>query len=111
MTVQASDIVLLPFPFTDLSARKLRPVLVLRDPDARGDFLAIQVTSKAGHPGALELIPAHFALNPLDKTSYVRPDKLFTLNTAEVVRRDSRLQPEAFEQFKAAVCRHIGCRI
>lgn len=38
------DIVLLRFPFTDLSGAKLRPVLVLTAPNAQGDFLSVQVT-------------------------------------------------------------------
>jgi mRNA interferase MazF len=39
-----SEIVLLPFPFTDLSATNRRPVLVLKEGNAQGDFLAAQIT-------------------------------------------------------------------
>ena len=44
---RAGDVVLLPFPFTDLSATKKRPVLLLSDEDSLGDFLALAVTSGA----------------------------------------------------------------
>ena len=43
---QPSEIVLLPFPFSDLSSTKLRPVLVLLASNLQGDFLAAQVTSQ-----------------------------------------------------------------
>ncbi len=38
---QPSEVVLLPFPFTDLSASKKRPVLILEKPNFQGDFLAV----------------------------------------------------------------------
>ena len=52
----AGQVVVLPFPFSDLSRHKYRPVLVLADA-CRGDWIACQITS-----------------NPY----YVRPGKLFT---------------------------------
>ncbi len=38
------QVILLPFPFSDLSAQKLRPALVLADA-GRGDWLMAQITS------------------------------------------------------------------
>jgi mRNA interferase MazF len=38
------DLLLVPFPFTDLSATKRRPVLALTDADSYGDFVALPVT-------------------------------------------------------------------
>jgi hypothetical protein len=40
------DLLLVPFPFTDLSAAKRRPVLALTAPDTYGDFMALPVTSR-----------------------------------------------------------------
>jgi mRNA interferase MazF len=45
---EAGDLVLLPFPFSDLTSMKRRPVLLLTAPDAHGDFVACPVTSRAG---------------------------------------------------------------
>ena len=45
MNVEPGDIISIPFPYTDLSTRKRRPVLVLTFPDNRGDFISLPVTS------------------------------------------------------------------
>jgi hypothetical protein len=43
---ERGDLLLVPFPFTDLSAAKRRPVLALTGPDGYGDFIALPVTSR-----------------------------------------------------------------
>lgn len=106
---EPSDIVLLPFPFTDLSSSKRRPVLVFSLPDRRGDFLAVQLTSQPGHDGALEIGTADLGLGTLPKATWLRPEKVFTLNTSLVVQRAGQLTPEAFVRCRAAVCAVLGC--
>ena len=43
---ERGDLLLIPFPFTDLSAAKRRPVLALTAADSFGDFIALAVTSR-----------------------------------------------------------------
>jgi mRNA interferase MazF len=105
-----SEIVLLPFPFTDLSATKRRPVLVLKAGNAQGDFLAVQITSQLGYRPAVRLIAEDFELGGLPKESMVRPDKVFTLNKALIVRRVGKLTPSGFERILDAVCQQVGCQ-
>lgn len=71
-------VVLVRFPFSDLSGAKLRPALVLADAGC-GDFLLCQITSNPyGDPRAVELTPADFATGSLQRVSFARPEKLFT---------------------------------
>ncbi len=51
MTPEPGDIVLIPFPFSDLSTSKRRPVLALTSPDRHGDFIAVGITSVAQQAG------------------------------------------------------------
>lgn len=76
------QVVLLPFPFSDLSAQKLRPALVLADAD-RGDWVLCQITSKAYADAlAVELLGSDFAHGGLQLVSYARPGKLFTAHAS-----------------------------
>jgi mRNA interferase MazF len=71
---------LVPFPFSDLSASKLRPALVLAE-SGRGDWICLQITSNPySDPKAIDLTAEDFTDGGLNRTSYVRPGKLFTAN-------------------------------
>jgi mRNA interferase MazF len=73
---EAGDLVLLPFPFSDLTSTKRRPVLMLTAPDAQGDFVACPVTSRAGWLYARLLSLDDLAEGALPLVSWVRTDKV-----------------------------------
>lgn len=105
----AGDIVLLPFPFTDLSAAKKRPVLVLSDEDGLGDFLVLAITSQAGHAASLPLLQTDMRVGTLPKSSWVRTDKLFTLNRQLIVARFGQVRSEFLGKAHQAACTRLGC--
>jgi len=71
-------IVLIPFPFSDLSRTKLRPAIVLALA-GQDDFVLCQVTSNPySDPLAIALMDSSFARGSLARISFARPGKLFT---------------------------------
>jgi len=99
----AGEVVLIPFPFSDLSQAKLRPAVCLA-PAGRGDWVLCQVTSNDfGDPGAIPLDAADFASGGLRLVSYARPGKLFTANASLIVRSLGTLAPDSFERILMAV--------
>lgn len=79
-TPAVRSVVLVTFPFSDLSASKLRPAVVLADV-GRGDYILCQVTSNPyADPNAIRLGDSDFASGSLHHISYARPSKLFTTN-------------------------------
>ena len=78
----AAQVVVLPFPFSDLGGQKLRPALLLASA-GRGDWIACQITSNPfADPRAIEITDGDFLSGSLRHVSYVRPGKLFTANEA-----------------------------
>jgi mRNA interferase MazF len=88
---QPRDVVLMQFPFSDLSARKPRPALVWADA-GRGDWVLCQITSKPyGDPEAVPITDADFDVNGLQVPSFVRPAKLFTAHQSLMQATAGRL--------------------
>ena len=76
------SVVLVRFPFSDLSATKLRPAAVLAAVD-RDDWILCQITSNPyADTKAVEIIQSDFSSGSLSRVSYARPGKLFTASNA-----------------------------
>ena len=99
----AGAVVLVPFPFSDLSQAKLRPAVVLAHA-GRGDWILCQITSREyGDSQVITLSHASFAEGALRVKSYVRPGKLFTANRNLMVTEIGVLKSDVFEQIINAV--------
>ena len=96
-------VVLVRFPFSDLSQSKLRPAVVLADA-GRGDQILCQITSKRyGDAGAVELDHTAFASGSLRVVSYARPGKLFTASHELIASQPAVLTPDMFRRVVEAV--------
>lgn len=85
------DLLLLPFPFTDLSATKRRPVLALTAPDAYGDFIALAVTSRPQIEHAIPITSSDMISGALPVASWIRTNRVVTLNISLVVKTVGRV--------------------
>lgn len=96
----AGTVVLVPFPFSDLSATKLRPALVLAEA-GMGDWILCQITGNPySDPRALKLIVADFSVGSLSRVSYVRPGKLFTAHESLILQQMGRLRTAKFSEIR-----------
>lgn len=99
----AGDIIIVPFPFTDLSSNKIRPAVVLASV-GRGDWILCQITSNAyADINAIELTTTDFVSGGLRVTSYARPGKLFTANEKLFKGKEGKLKPKKLTEVKSAV--------
>ena len=103
VTPTAGSVVLVPFPFSDLSVSKLRPALALADA-TKGDWVLCQITSKPySDQRAMELSAASFEQGSLHLVSYARPGKLFTASQSLMVRQIGLLKDDALTQIIEAI--------
>ncbi len=102
------QVVLLPFPYSDLSAQKLRPALVLADA-GRGDWVLCQITSNPySDSTAIELNDTDFEHGNLQRVSYARPNKLFTANESLFRRPAGQLGAAAHARVVQAIIAMLG---
>lgn len=96
-------IVLIPFPFSDLTQTKVRPAVCLAKA-GRGDWILCQITSNPyGDPLALPLTSDDFASGGLHITSFARAAKLFTAHESLLIRSLGTLNSAAIERMLRAV--------
>lgn len=99
----AGDVVVLQFPFSDLSGSKARPAVILAAV-GRGDFIACQVTSNPdADPIAVELTASSFSAGGLRTVSYARPGKLFTAQRSVIAKVVARVNAGVQAQVRDAV--------
>ena len=85
------DVVVIPFPFTDLSDSKKRPAFVVADLPG-DDIIVCQITSKAkSDPFALPIGTPDFISGGLPTDSFIRPNKIFTADKNIIISVAGRL--------------------
>lgn len=101
------DVVVLPFPFSDLSANKRRPALVLASGEY-DDVILCQITSK-NKKGieAIEINEKDLQGGKLNVTSYARPRKLFTSDSGLILYKAGKIRKEKVKEVENAVCNAI----
>jgi len=103
MSLKKGDIVLVPFPFTDLTGTKLRPALILWVDDAGNDITLCFISSQNAtnlSPGEFVLDPsdAEFAATELKVISKVRVTRVVTLERRLITRRIGKLGANHIQQ-------------
>lgn len=96
-------VVMVAFPFSDLSQTKLRPAIVLADA-GRGDWVLCQITSNPYADARSVLLENRdFSIGSLQVASYARPGKLFTASDSLVRSEVGILRPTALKRVLTAV--------
>ena len=88
------DVVVIPFPFSDLTQSKRRPALVISELEG-DDLILCQITSQAIKDRyAILISDDDFKTGSLKQASNVRPNRIFTADSHIVLYRVGNLKIE-----------------
>ena len=95
ITFEAGDIVLVPFPFTNMSQIKPRPVLILSNTaynKSSFDFVCCGITSNLNNKDDSILLDSKDMENgTIPKKSRIKISKIFTLEKTLVIKKIGRV--------------------
>ena len=98
VTPAKGAVVLIRFPFSDLSQVKLRPAVALAHA-GRGDWILCQITSNPyGDSNAIPITDADLDVGALRVDSFARPGKLFTASNSLMVGQVGHLKSDVMDQ-------------
>ena len=101
------DIVVVSFPFSDLSHAKKRPSLVLASLEG-SDLILCQITSKFTKDNhSILLYETDFVKGSLRQTSSIRPNKLFTADVSIIMYKVGSISSKKFEEITEKLCKLI----
>ncbi|HEX8021614.1 type II toxin-antitoxin system PemK/MazF family toxin [Mucilaginibacter sp.] len=95
------DIVVIPFPFSDLSGSKKRPALVLADLQG-DDIILCQITSQQSKD-IYAIDQTDFANGSLPIASNIRPSRIFTADKKMIIRTAGTLKRTSFAKVSSAI--------
>ena len=81
--MKKGDIVLIPFPFTDLTGNKTRPAIILIESEE--DVTVCFITSQLNYKNEFDIAIQPSPLNGLKKPSIIRLSKLATIDKELVI--------------------------
>ena len=107
MNTRQCDVVLLPVPFSDQTARKVRPAIVVSNDGinaASDDVILIPLTSVIKDvPYSLIITQKSFAEGELIATSRARADKIFTAHKSIIRMKIGRIKPSVLAELKQEI--------
>ena len=97
------DVVVLPFPFSDLSESKKRPALVVAVLEG-DDIILCQITSEARIDRcSITLTSSEFKKGSLNLTSMIRPNKLFTADKSIILYKIGSLKESKIKEVEKGI--------
>lgn len=98
------EVVVIPFPFSDLTGSKRRPALVLADLPG-DDIVLCQITSQnsPNAPFVIPLATSGFASGSLPVASNIRPNRIFTADKNLIIKASGIVSATIYHQVFDAI--------
>lgn len=90
------DIIVVPFPYSDLQSKKVRPALILYS-DTSEDFIVLGITSQNTRKNSTKILDENFETGNLSVVSYVVHNKVATVNKRIIHKKIGALDRHTFK--------------
>jgi mRNA interferase MazF len=101
------EIVLVRYPFSDLSASKIRPAIIVGQLDRSSDYLIVPLTSRTAHLATGEFILKKWQEAGLNVASAVKQG-IYTINARLIVKSVGYLSTEDSKQVEQSLRQWLG---
>jgi mRNA interferase MazF len=106
MEIKQGDIIFIPYPFTDLSGVKKRPVVVISKSSRNENIIVAKITSVIRNDkNSFDLTTA--TINNLPKKSEVRTNELFTVSKQIVIKKLTALNNSSLNILVDEICKNF----
>jgi mRNA interferase MazF len=111
-SVLQKQVVLVPFPFSDLQGAKFRPVIVMSNNTYNAkfrDFIAIPLTSNPNsRDHTIPITSKDMATGSLPLASLAKVDKIFSLEQSLVRRTFGQVRQDVFDNVRSELFRLVS---
>ena len=107
MEIKQKELVLLPYPFSDLEGTKVRPALVVSNDILNrksDDCITVPLTTVIkDEPYSILIEPDDLSSGKLLKQSRIRIDKIFTVQKDLIIMKIGMINDKTFEKIKSEI--------
>ncbi|MBI4149242.1 type II toxin-antitoxin system PemK/MazF family toxin [Candidatus Woesearchaeota archaeon] len=111
MKVSQKDLVLLPYPFTDLERKKVRPALVISNDACNtrsADCMMVPLTTVMNDdPYSVIIEQKDLCSGTLIKQSRIRADKVFTVEKNKIIMKIGVLSDNVFDKIRLEIIKIV----
>ena len=102
------EVVLIPFPYSDLTGSKQRPALILSNKllNSTQDRICCLITSNPANE-CLEIKSEHFEEGKLPFKSWVKPQRLFTIDKRIIRKKLCKINKKFHEEILRRINRYL----
>ena len=106
-SLSKNEVILVRYPFSDLTSAKIRPAIVIGATHPSDDYLIVPLTSKTNHLRAGEFVLADWQAAGLNLLSAVKRG-IYTVHGSLVLKSVGRLSSRDLQQLELSLRQWLG---
>ncbi|MDA3836607.1 MAG: type II toxin-antitoxin system PemK/MazF family toxin [Nanoarchaeota archaeon] len=101
------DIILMPFPYSDLTGSKKRPAIIISNSRLKGDdFICALITSNTPKEGLL-IKKDSFENGTLPFQSWIKPQRIFTIDKKIIIKKLANINNTFYKKLEQGIFNYI----